>query len=105
MYQTYIIIGLAIVVLFTVMHAAKAWQTARGLKQLIEMGPQVCEICARKASKQNHVDPIDPTAPHSPGNGGIYFADTHQYVPAQMVFLPPAVTYIKGIDNQTTRPQ
>lgn len=95
MYQTYTIIVLAFIVLWLVMYAAKAWQTARGLKQLIEMGPQVCEICATRASKQNHTDPIDPTAPHVPGNGGIFFADTHQYVPATMVFLPPAVTFVQ----------
>lgn len=100
MYQTYTIIVLAFTILWLVMYTAKAWQTAKGLRQLIEMGPQVCEICASKATKQNHRIPNRNYDQHPPGNGGIYFADTHQYTPAQLVFLPPAVTYVKDIQKE-----
>lgn len=96
MIQTYITIAMSLAVIAMAVQTAKAWQTARSLRQLIEMGPQVCEICARRASAQNHDTTSGDLTDHKPGNGGLYFADTHQYVPAQMVFLPPAVTFIKA---------
>lgn len=89
MYQSYILIGLSLAVLMLVIQTAKAWQTARSLRQLIALSPQVCEICARKASAQNHNTTSGDY--NQPGNGGIFFADTHQYVPAQMVFLPSKI--------------
>lgn len=92
MYQTYVIISLSVVTLMAIMYAAKAWQTARSLRQLITLGPEVCEICATKASTQNHDTTSGDHTQHTPGNGGIYFADTHMYVPSRLVFIPHRAT-------------
>lgn len=89
MFQTYIALGLSIAVLLLVMQTAKAWQTARSLRQIIETSPTVCGVCATKASEKNHNTPSDDLTQHTPGNGGIYFADTHPYVPSYLVLSPP----------------
>ena len=64
------------VTLITAIWGYKGWETAESLKQVIELAPQVCEICATIETQYRHPSHDLPLVP-----------GTHGYVPAQLVYL------------------
>lgn len=54
----------------------KGWETSRSLRQVILLGEEVCEICAKLETQLRHTHTT---------------VETHGYVPVQMVYRPSPV--------------